>query len=240
MKNHTRYLIIPEARMARLGPTHVSRRNGRRKGYVAILVALSWLALCGVAALSFDLSRMYTRKAEAQKAADASSLVGAAAYGGAFDADPNAPGTDAQHLALALAKAREYAALNGYDTTKGAIVDGVPGTGDELGLYRVTLSRPEPVFFARVFFGPTMRVYATAASEYTKPQNVPLQNYGVSDGPISLSAFGPNGLKEWGDPFSPKYISSTNGSRLPTRARQFPTRNIILTATISIFSRRVG
>ena len=203
MKNQTRYLSTNKP-----GQHRASRRNGRRQGYVAILVALSWLALCGVAALSFDLSRMYTRKAEAQKTADASSLVGAAAYGGAFDADQNNPGSDAQHLALALQKAREYAVLNGYDTTKGATVNGAPGTGEESGLYRVTVSRPEPVFFARVFFGPTMTIFGTAAAEFTQPQAVPLRNYGVANGPVTLSVFGPDAYKYNGDPYSTKYASS--------------------------------
>lgn len=181
------------------------RRTQRRGGYVAILVALSWLAICGVAALAFDLSRMYTRKAEAQKAADACALVGAAVYGGATSGPNGATGESG-----ATAAVLDYAKANGYDKDlNGATVQGAPGAAgsDDAGLYRVTLWRPEPVYFARLFFGSTMNVYATAAAEYTKNQDVPLQNYGVSNSIVTLSLFGPDAFKYNGDPYSPLYQS---------------------------------
>lgn len=174
-----------------------SQTNPRRRGYVAIMVALAWLVLCGFAALSFDLSRMYTRKAEAQKAADAAALAGA--YG------------ESVLTGNGTSQALTYAKANGYDTGAGAKprarVKAGPDTA-EAGLYRVTLSRPEPIYFARIFFGPTMDVYATAAAEYTQKADVPVQNYGKSDGPISLSVFGPNAYKYNGDPYSVKFMSA--------------------------------
>lgn len=196
MKNPTRY--SQHSRMKQRG----GRRNDRRSGYVAVLVAAAWLALCGVAALSFDLSRMYTRKAEAQKAADACALVGAAAYGGAMT------GSTAGSASGALAVVKQYATANGYDVAQGATVVGGPGSGADAGLYRVNLSRPEKVYFARVFFGPTMNVWATAAAQYTQNQDVPLQNYGVSGSIVTLSVFGPNAYKYNGDPYSVKWASA--------------------------------
>ena len=167
------------------------RRGGRRSGYAAMLVAGSWLALCGVAALSFDMSNLYARKAEAQKAADAAALAGA--YGESTSGN-------------GLAMARQYARSNGYDIAAGATVNGrLEGSS----LYRVTLNRPETVYFARLFFGPRARVGATAAAEFLQKADVPVQNYGKSDGPISFSVFGPNAYKYNGDPYSVKYVTSS-------------------------------
>lgn len=109
----------------------------RRSGFAVILVAGAWLALCGIAALSFDLSRLYARKAEAQKAADAAALAGS--YG-----EGTSPGEGWR-------TARQYAAGNGYDVAAGATINAAP---DSKGLYRVTLKRPEPVYFARLSIGP--------------------------------------------------------------------------------------
>ena len=84
-------------------------KNKRRSGFAAVLVAFAWLALCGVAALAFDLSNLYSQKAEAQKAADAAAL--AVAYG---------EGTGAGN---GRTDAEIYARKNGYDVSAGATVN---------------------------------------------------------------------------------------------------------------------
>jgi Flp pilus assembly protein TadG len=171
-------------------------RSSRRRGVAAILVAFGLIGILGAAALSFDLSYLYNRKAEAQKAADAAALAGA--VGG-------------------VGKAERLAALNGYDINnpdpnKRARVWAGPDPENN-SFFKVTVNRPERVYFASIFTGPYRNVGATASAEFLSAANVPLQNYGVEDGPISISVFGRYALHEWGDPFSVMYL--TDGSTNP-------------------------
>ncbi|HEX8834154.1 MAG TPA: pilus assembly protein TadG-related protein [Abditibacteriaceae bacterium] len=170
------------------------RRSGaqRRRGVVAVYVSLGMIAFMGVAAISFDLSYLYNRKAEAQKAADAAALAGA---------------VKGDSVAI------DYARLNGYDPGAGASV--VVGPDDaHAGWYRATVSRPERVFFARPFIGAQRsHVMATAVAEYLQDADVPLQSYGKENGPITLSMFGPNGMYSNGDPYSTKFLD--NGQANP-------------------------
>ena len=58
--------------------------DSRRRGAVAVQVAVLMVAMCGFAAMSFDVGVMYNTKNELQRTADAAAL-GAAARLGAWD-----------------------------------------------------------------------------------------------------------------------------------------------------------
>lgn len=170
--------------------------TSRRRGVVAVYVALCMLVIMGAAAISFDLSFLYNRKSEAQKAADASALAGA--VGG-----QNA--------------ARQYAADNGYDITKGATVIAGPDATTP-GLYRVTLSRPEPLYFAKYFLktnaNGTTNVGATAAAITVAGFDIPMQNYGIGAGAVNLAVFGRDAFRYNGDRYSSAFIEGPNGSKI--------------------------
>ena len=53
------------------GPT----RNSRRRGVVAVLVAVILVTLLGFAALTVDVGAMYNARAELQRSADAAALA---------------------------------------------------------------------------------------------------------------------------------------------------------------------
>lgn len=59
-----------------------SRRPGRQRGAVAVLVAVSMLAILGLVGLSIDASRVYNRKAELHGVASAAALAAARALDG--------------------------------------------------------------------------------------------------------------------------------------------------------------
>lgn len=52
----------------------------RRRGTVAVLVAISLVVLLGFAALAIDVANLYTARGELQRAADAAALAGASAF----------------------------------------------------------------------------------------------------------------------------------------------------------------
>src|SRR5215210_4260939 len=107
----------------------------RRRGAVAIWMALSLVAFLSIMALLIDLGYRYFKRTEAQKAADTAALAGVS------------------HIQEGETQANKwaayYAALNGYDsrdsrvTMQGKIApDGNPSH------YGVSVSKTEPLFFA--------------------------------------------------------------------------------------------
>ncbi len=122
-------------------------------------------------------------------------------------------------VAAAYNAAVTYAKANGYDLAKGATVTGVASPPDEKGVvhndwYKVTLSRPEPLFFGRIFGQSSNRVMATATAFHTPgtsyPSSMPVGGggiYGIAGGPVNLSIFGPYGIYSYGDPYSTIYLN---------------------------------
>src|SRR5882724_5851621 len=56
------------------------RRHSGERGQTILLVAVSLVALLGMAALAIDVVTLYTARSEVQRAADAAALAGAKAF----------------------------------------------------------------------------------------------------------------------------------------------------------------
>ncbi len=194
-------------------PTLRARRGSyraRRRGVSLYLFVLAFPMMIGVLGIVIDLGNLYTKRAQAQRAADAAAIAGAM--------DSGVTGGDM------FAKARQYAALNGYDDgVNGARVDvsSVVTQGDtEL---QVTVSRREAVYFAPILEG-FLRAIGQSQSAAQFSRNVSAQGaartrvslplglggvYGVADpsqSPVNNSVFGPYANYNFGDAYSVKYL----------------------------------
>ena len=158
-------------------------RIGNR-GQVLLVFVAALLALLGIAALGIDAGYMYTVRHELQRSTDAGALAGASAF---FDGSWSDPAI----RALADARARAFA-------SKDKVATSTLSPGGEMSVafpaaerVRVAASRNVPLFFSRLFLGPTKTITAYSVAE--------------------ASAAGTNvkGLKPWGIPFP---WEDTNGN----------------------------
>jgi Flp pilus assembly protein TadG len=184
-------------------PLHTSRRHGRRRGVTFFLVAfMLFFVFLAIAALAVDMGYLYARRAKAQRAADAAALAGA--YQMAIGADAKADDS-----------ARNYATRNGYDSEVQGVTVTTEHPWKRSNWYHVTVQRTEPVFFAAAFGWRSMEVGASATAQYLRDLPIPIdpQYYGLKDGPVTYSLFGPDGLHSNGDKFSVKLLN--NGDENP-------------------------
>ncbi|HEX8464014.1 MAG TPA: pilus assembly protein TadG-related protein [Abditibacterium sp.] len=179
-------------------------RKARRSGISMYLFVGTLPVIMGMIGLVIDLSNLYTRRAMAQRAADAAALAGAMISA----PDPNDP--TKSNDAEIIAEAENYALENGY-AKKDVRVD--PHVGGQLGKVQVTLGRNEQVFFIPILelllgkdtFG-SRNVGATATAEKISDVPLPLGgNYGTTTGASNPAAFGPYALHSFGDPYSVLY-----------------------------------
>src|SRR5215210_2235604 len=110
----------------------------RRRGAVAIWMALSLVAFLSLMALLVDLGYRYFKRTEAQKAADTAALAGAS------------------HIQEGETEANKwaayYAALNGYDSRDSRVtITGKIGMDGISSHYGVSITKREPLFFASLF-----------------------------------------------------------------------------------------
>ncbi|PQV65451.1 Flp pilus assembly protein TadG [Abditibacterium utsteinense] len=167
----------------------------RRRGISMVLFVLSLPVIIGMTGLVVDLTNLYTRRAYAQRAADAAALAGAMASGPAISD------------AAIVQESKEYGLSNGYSATQ---VNVDPRFGGVAGKVQVTVSRAE-----RVFFIPIMElllgndplasrtVAATAIAQKFGNVRLPMGgNYGTTTGASNPSAFGPYAKHSYGDPYS--------------------------------------
>lgn len=173
------------------------RRTTRRRGSVLVYMGLGLIAFIGTASLSVDMGNLYGRKARAQIAADAAALAGAYELANFRDANADA-------AAINLAR------INGYDNTKAGVIVNttypVPGKPKQ---YMVTVSRSEPLFFARIFGLRDRPVTGKATAEYETLAALSITGggiYGQPDGPTNLSVFGPLARYDYGDFRSPQFL----------------------------------
>ncbi|MBP2679609.1 MAG: Protein of unknown function rane, partial [Deltaproteobacteria bacterium] len=154
------------------------------RGQVLLVFVAALLALLGIAALGIDAGYMYTVRHELQRSTDAGALAGASAF---FDGS----WSDAAIRALADVRARAYA-------SKDKVAAAALSPGGEISVafpsaerVRVAASRNVPLFFSRIFLGPTKTITAYSVAE--------------------ASAAGTNvkGLKPWGIPLP---WEDTNGN----------------------------
>ncbi|MBE0607691.1 MAG: Tad domain-containing protein [Deltaproteobacteria bacterium] len=160
-------------------------RIGNR-GQVLLVFVAALLALLGIAALGIDAGYMFTVRHELQRSTDAGALAGASAF---FDGS----WSDSAIRALADTRGRAYA-------SKDKVATAALSPGGEISIafpsaerVRVAASRNVPLFFSRIFLGPTKTITAYSVAE--------------------ASAAGTNvtGLKPWAIPFP---WEDTNGNGL--------------------------
>jgi hypothetical protein len=160
-------------------------RIGNR-GQVLLVFVTALLGLLGIAALGIDVGYMYTVRHELQRSTDAGALAGASAF---FDGS----WSDAAIRAVADARARAFA-------SKDKVAASALSPGGEIsiafpsaGRVRVDASRTVPLFFSRLFLGPTKTITAYSVAE------------------ASVVDTNVKGLKPWGIPFP---WEDTNGNDL--------------------------
>jgi hypothetical protein len=150
-------------------------RIGNR-GQVLLVFVAALLALLGIAALGIDAGYMYTVRHELQRSTDSGALAGASAF---FDGS----WSDSAIRAVADARAHAFASKDKVATStlsaSGQVTVGFPAAER----VRVDASRNVPLFFSRIFLGPTKTITAYSVAE--------------------ASAAGTNvkGLTPWGIPF---------------------------------------
>jgi len=161
------------------------RRTGTR-GQVLLVFLGALLALLGVAALGIDVGYLYTVRHELQRCTDAGALAGASAFlSGGW--------SDSATRTVADGRARAFAA-------KDKVAAAILSAGSEVAVafpaqdrVRVDATRNVPLFFARLFLGPTKTVTAYSIAE------------------ASVVDTNVRGLKPWGIPFP---WEDTNGNDL--------------------------
>src|SRR4030066_2397631 len=137
----------------------------RNRGQILVLFTVSLVVLIGMAALGVDVGYMYSVRHDLQRCADAGALAGASRF-------INAPGetgtwADAAVQAEATARAIEYASKDNVIQTPlmtqpgDNIIVTFPGQDNVM----VQTERTVPLFFARLFLGPTKRITAYAVAE---------------------------------------------------------------------------
>ena len=158
-------------------------KSGNR-GQVLLVFLAGLLALLGITALGVDVGYMYTARHELQRCTDAGALAGASAFINGSWSDPGV-------RALADSRARAFAAKDKVATSTLSPASEVSVAFPAAERVRVQASRTVPLFFSRLFLGPTKTITASSVAE--------------------ASAAGSNvkGLKPWGIPFP---WEDTNGN----------------------------
>ncbi len=231
----------------RLRGVSIGRR--RRRGISLWLFVATLPIIVGICGLVIDMGQLYSRRAQAQRAADAAALAGAYVSG------DNSASTNA----LVVSQATHYAAINGFDpasTRRPATVRVVPnymtpgGTGFNNSVY-VSVALDEPVYFAPILetllaaMGKSSdaarfsrRVSASARAE--KIVHLPMSlggRYGIADpnlSPVTLSVFGPEAYYNYGDPYSTQFLQ--NGTPNPRYDQTGGTSVYLLNVSASAIS----
>ena len=154
------------------------------RGQVLLIFLAALLAMLGISALGVDVGYMYTARHDLQRCTDAGALAGASAFINGSWSDP-AVRTLADSRARAFASKDKVTASTLSPSSEVSV--GFPGAER----VRVQASRTVPLFFSRLFLGPTKTITAYSVAE--------------------ASAAGSNvkGLKPWGIPFP---WEDTNGN----------------------------
>jgi hypothetical protein len=127
------------------------RRLSSERGQAAVVSVFFIAVLVGMATLVLDVGSWYRADRAAQQAADASALAGAQVL----------PGDPAQALNVAL----DYAARNGGGVDAGDITFSSKFSANDT--ISVTVERPSPGFFARLFDIDSVQVGAKASARAT-------------------------------------------------------------------------
>ncbi|MDQ3815111.1 MAG: pilus assembly protein TadG-related protein, partial [Armatimonadota bacterium] len=193
--------------------------SSRRQGIAVIYTALFLPVFLGLMGLVVDLGLLYTKRANAQKAADAAALAGAIRL------------MKGESQSLGIAAGHEYAGRNGYVSstygptvgkTANATVVCTPNWSGNPNLFRADVTRSEKLLFMGLFKMFSSNVGASAVAQYTIA--TPLDSFGFNINPgegdsygvmgaASLSVFGPYGAYSNGDAISVQWLD--NGAANP-------------------------
>ena len=186
----------------------VNSSIARRRGVSLYLFVLAFPMMIGLLGIVIDLGNLYTKRAQAQRAADAAAIAGAM-EGATGDID---------------GKAQTYATLNGYqDGINGARVKVISTVSDNSTEVQVTVSRNEAVYFAPILEGFLQATgQSQTAAQFSRDvsaqgtarikTSLPLGLggiYGIADparSPVNNSIVGPYARYDFGDPFATKYL----------------------------------
>jgi hypothetical protein len=144
-------------------PLTMNLRDHER-GAVAIVIAVMWTALFGLAVMAVDFGYLYTKKRSLQSVADA--VLKAAM--------PSYASNNGTLTTQARYNATQMATLSGYVDDGGATTavqfNPTPGPPSRL---EVTISRKHPTFFAGIFGMQPRQITATAVGEVTSIVGTP-------------------------------------------------------------------
>jgi Flp pilus assembly protein TadG len=206
------------------------RRVARRRGGFALVYSAMGLAtFLGVTALVVDMGRLYTRRAQAQNAADSAALAGSYwLHKGAEEAST---------------QAKLFAEKNGYKegsaevTVRVFMSKGAAPGARQMDSIKVSVQRAEPLYFLPAFAAligqsaSSSKVGASATSHATFRSvngNPPISlgaDYGATDGFANPSIFGREGRYSHGDAYSPAFLGDgttpNEGSDSDPRGNKF-------------------
>jgi hypothetical protein len=141
----------------------------RNQGQILVLFVLALVVLIGLAALGVDIGYWYSVRHELQRSADTGALAGASyfketGYWSDVSGDPN--------MAIADARARIFATRDNVITSHLDNTEVFVSFPEHFKI-RVGTERTVPLFFARLFLGPTKTIHAYAVAEaFPVTQNV--------------------------------------------------------------------
>jgi Flp pilus assembly protein TadG len=192
-------------------------RNTRRKGISTVLFVLSMPVMLGVTGLVIDLTNLYTRRAIAQRAADAAALAGAMVS----KWDPVERKLNTEDIRK---EAINYAVKNGYSSEQTSVNPDADGSKSRVS---VTVGRDERVYFTPVLelllgSNPiySRRVSSSATAEKITSAHIPMGgNYGTTTGVSNPAVFGPYAKHSYGDPYSVKYHDDGTLNDLANRSK---------------------
>ncbi|BDI33865.1 hypothetical protein CCAX7_59160 [Capsulimonas corticalis] len=170
----------------------IRNRHSRQRGVVVVYTVLALVAIIAFAGWAIDVSYLYSRTTDAQKAADTAALAGAwqLAHGGS--------------TAAAVAAATQMANQNHYSNVT---VDTAYG-GDPHHVH-VHVSRAEPMFFGYLFHNTQEPIGASGTAAYDSflwQQQDPTW-YGRVGGFGNYAAYGPDNGATRGDAVDVKWTA---------------------------------
>lgn len=133
----------------------------RNRGQILVLFILSLIVLIGLAALGVDAGYMYSVRHELQRSADAGALAGASYFKetGYWSSTPGDP-----QMQIAEGRARTFASRDKVNTFPLDNTEIFVSFPENLKI-RVGTERTVPLFFSRLFLGPTRKIRAFAVAE---------------------------------------------------------------------------
>src|SRR5438034_4398092 len=149
--------------------------NGKQTegGYVLVTVAIMLVVLVGFTALAIDTGILYADRTQSQRAADAAALAGAITF--VLDGQSSQPATAEAHARATAVKNTVMGVAIDPSQVDVCVGDGSAGACNpdpSLKRVKVTITRQEPTFFARILGASWMNV-TTRVEAIAEASNAP-------------------------------------------------------------------